>query len=71
MATHYEDVRLEPADNDGYILCYSKVTKEKRPGEDYGYSHDYQYKKEVFAESELQDAVKRMKELHSMKKMDV
>ncbi len=65
MAESYaeiSDIRLKPAEN-GYILCYTEVSESPAvKGQTYA-NKNYDYKEEVYQDSQLNKAVKRMTEL--------
>lgn len=65
MSTKYENVRLECADNGGFILCYEEVSQPE--GEGHLCNRDYKYKKEVFDSQDKEMAVKRLLEMSGKK----
>lgn len=63
----YRRVRLECADNGGFILRYEEVTKNSNPGNTYG-CMDYKDKDEIFPAEKGPEALARLEELSGKKK---
>jgi hypothetical protein len=58
--SYIEDVSMDNADN-GVMVCYTERTKSAGKGT---YDcHDYNRRKEVFAEEQMEDGFERFKEL--------
>lgn len=56
-----EDVRLECADNGGFIVCYTEKVKPSGSGD--LSSYQFNYKKESYGPGEGMKAIARMSEL--------
>ena len=58
----FEDIRIEPADNGGCVLRYTKRGKPENAKSDFA-NCSYEYKTEVYSKDEMPNALAKMQVL--------
>jgi hypothetical protein len=59
----FEDIRIEPADNGGCVLRYTKRSKSPDTKSEFANCSNYEYKTEVYSKDEMTNALAKMQML--------